>query len=191
MQVQLYSKFELKFKQQLSMDKFVTRTPRVGADVSNKRPASSEAAGATGAPTTKKAKALAPKQQGVKWTKARLIGVEAASYQDQTLAFTTLQDGRELLLGEEVWALPRGASAGAPGALKSLEKVGAMGGDRFAALPGLDAAACAIVHEELAYSDAGLCLASPGSDRASVRRAAGSSPEAGVDAESQGCVPST
>lgn len=113
------------------MDKFVTRKPRAGADTTNKRPAPSAPA-----PSQKKAKAA-----GAAWTKAKLVPVAEASYQDQTLEFATLRDGRELLLGAEVWALPPGASAASPAALKSLARVGKLGGDRFAALPGVDAAA--------------------------------------------------
>ena len=69
-----------------------------------------------------------------------------AEYQDQTLLFTTLKDGRELLMGDAVWALPTGANAASSAGLKTLEQVGKMAGDRFAPLnlPGIDAAAVVI-----------------------------------------------
>ena len=57
------------------MDKFIIRKPRAGADTTNKRPAPSAPA-----PSQKKAKGA-----GAAWTKAKLVPVAEASYQDQTL----------------------------------------------------------------------------------------------------------
>lgn len=85
-----------------------------------------------------------PAKSAAAWAKVRTIPVTGAEYQDQTLLFTTLNDGRELLLGDAVWALPAGATAASPAGLKTLERVGKMAGDRFAPLPGLDAAAVVI-----------------------------------------------
>jgi hypothetical protein len=73
-----------------------------------------------------------------------MIPVSGAEYQDQTLLFDTLKDRRELLIGEEVWLVPPGAGAASPAGLKKLDQLGKMPGDRFAALPGLDAAAVVV-----------------------------------------------
>jgi len=126
------------------MGKFLTRTKPAESSAGKKRPAT-----ATGKINAgKKAKPSAPSGVAAKsasWAKVRSIPVPAAEYQDQTLLFTTLKDGRELLIGDEVWVLPPGASAASPAGLKgSLQPVGKMAGDRFAALPGLDAAAVVI-----------------------------------------------
>ena len=130
------------------MDKFLIRGPSNGAATSQiKRPAAATPPGTS--THGKKAKTSAAPvgavtKSGQEWSKVRAIPVTCAAYQDQTLLFTTLRDGRELLLGEEVWALPASASATSPAGLKSLTQVGKMPGDRFTPLPGLDAAAVVI-----------------------------------------------
>ena len=122
------------------MDKFLIKRPANPTPAPTiKRPA----ANPTSAPT-KKAKSCASAQGSATWAKVRSIPVPGAAYQDQTLQFATLNDGRELLIGEEVWAIPPGASGASPAALKSLEQAGKMAGDRFASLPGLDAAAVVV-----------------------------------------------
>jgi hypothetical protein len=125
------------------MDKFLIRPAGAAGTSNSKRPATATPPGTA---TGKKAKTSAPNSAATKsaaaaWAKVRTIPVPGAEYQDQTLQFTTLKDGRELLIGEEVWLLPAGATATASAGLKSLTKVGKMLGDRFTPLPGLDAAA--------------------------------------------------
>lgn len=127
------------------MDKFLIR-PAVSASTSgNKRPAATPPgtfAGKKGK-TSAAPTGTATKSTAAAWVKARSIPVPTAEYQDQTLLFTMLKDGRELLVGDAVWALPP-AGAASTAALNSLECVGKMAGDRFAPLPGLDAVAVVI-----------------------------------------------
>ena len=97
------------------MDKFLVKLGASGPS-DNKRPAATPPGTAAG----KKAKTSATnvgvdtKSTTAAWAKVRSIPVPAADYQDQTLLFTTLKDGRELLIGDAVWALPAGASAKKP-----------------------------------------------------------------------------
>lgn len=128
------------------MDKFVVRLGENGASSHNAKRAAPAPKAAKAGGGSKRAK---PSDGGsvptkAAWAKARSVPVPEASYQDQSLAFATLRDGRELLLGEEVWELPAGASAASPAGLKDLAKVGTMPGDKFAPLPGLDAVAVAV-----------------------------------------------
>jgi hypothetical protein len=122
------------------MDKFLIRPAGTSPAVA-KRPATATPPGTAAG---KKAKSSSVANKSAAWAKVRMIPVPGAEYQDQTLLFTTLKDGRELLIGEEVWALPTGASAASPAGLKTLEQVGKVAGDRFAPLPGLDAVAVVI-----------------------------------------------
>ena len=131
------------------MDKFLIRPSNGAASTSHSKRTAASTPPKTSA--TKKAKTnAAPTRPALKsnraaaWSKVRSIPVTGAEYQDQTLLFTTLKDGRELLLGDQVWALPAGASAANPTGLKCLTQVGKMPGDRFTPLPGLDAAAVVI-----------------------------------------------
>lgn len=127
------------------MHKFLVKLGASGPS-DNKRPAATPPGTAAG----KKAKTSATnvgvdtKSTTAAWAKVRSIPVPAADYQDQTLLFTTLKDGRELLIGDAVWALPAGASATSPAGLKSLTQLGKMQGDKFTPLPGLNAAAVVI-----------------------------------------------
>eukprot|EP00962_Isochrysis_galbana_P027304 scaffold8573_cov101-Isochrysis_galbana.AAC.3 len=120
----------------------VAAPPTGATNANKKRPAAIPATAAAG----KKAKPTGPSMAAnpAAWAKSRMIPVPAASYQDQTLLFHTLNDGCELLIGEEVWLIPPGAGAASPAGLKSLKQVGKMPGDRFAPLSGLDVAVVAV-----------------------------------------------
>jgi hypothetical protein len=71
-----------------------------------------------------------------RFSKLSVSGVRGAAYVDECLEWALLRDGRELLIGAEVWHVPEDAAA-APVKLSQM----AQGEDRFAALAGLDALA--------------------------------------------------
>jgi hypothetical protein len=72
------------------------------------------------------------------FSKVRNIPIDGAEYQDECLRFTTLNDGRELLIGEDVIAIPIGVSATNPKGIKESVIGVCAGGDHFVPLPGLD-----------------------------------------------------
>ena len=73
------------------------------------------------------------------YKKVSLVGVSGAEYFDQCIGWTVLNDGRELLLGEEAWHIPEGFSASPE--QHSPVKLGDIPGGyskRFTAIEGLD-----------------------------------------------------
>lgn len=86
---------------------------------------------------TSKAKQLAPSASPL-FSKVRNVPIADAEYQDTCLRFATLNDGRELLIGENVIALPHGCSPSNPKGIKDAVIGARVGGDLFVPLPGLD-----------------------------------------------------
>lgn len=74
-----------------------------------KRPAltSAPAAGSASAVSAKKPKAVSSAAASLNaWRTVKIEGIKGAEYQDQSLDWCTLPDGRELLLCSEIWHVP-------------------------------------------------------------------------------------
>jgi hypothetical protein len=73
------------------------------------------------------------------YKKVSLVGVHGAEYFDQCIGWTVLNDGRELLLGEEAWHIPEGFAA-SPNQHSPVKLGDIPGGysKKFAAIEGLD-----------------------------------------------------
>ena len=78
------------------------------------------------------------------FAKLRTVPVEDADYQDTSLEFASLRDGRELLICSHVWELPASATAAQPaksGSLTTRRGDLSSVGDNWVVVPGADALA--------------------------------------------------